>query len=335
MNLRVVVGLLFFSLCIPTAHAQDKAVVFILDGSNSMWGRIDGVEKIVVARDVLSEMLSELPTDIQVGLAAYGHRTTDSCEDIETILPVGHHSKEDVEKAVNRITPRGRTPITAALEHVVRELEDRPGQAQIVLVSDGLETCDRDPCEFVQAIRTPNLSLAVHVVGFDVASKEREQLQCIADAGGGIYAGAGSADELTAALGDIRQTVVEGAALPVGDSRGYYWRLESEGQLYEGRLFKHFLLSGNPMIQLINRDAVNFAMVFEGDMSGERTVTQATFVHGRGPVCERVGPLDMFKIRFEPPEPGWVSGTFSGILGCPDYSAMPVEGSFRIKAPRE
>lgn len=334
MNLRVLV-VLVLALGSPAAHAQDKAVIFILDGSNSMWGRIDGVEKIVVARDVLSEMLSELPTDLQVGLAAYGHRTTDSCDDIETILPVGQHSKEDVEKAVNRITPRGRTPLTAALEHVVKALEDRPGQAQIVLVSDGLETCDRDPCEFVRSLRNPNLSLAVHVVGFDVDSEEREQLQCIADAGGGIYAGAGSADELTAALGDIRQTVVEGAIPPVGDSRGYYWRLESEGQVYEGRLFKHFLLSGNPMIQLINPDAVNFAMVFEGDMSGERTVTEATFAHGRGPVCQRVGPLDMFTIKFEPAGPGWVSGSFAGMLGCPDYSAMPVEGSFRIKAPGE
>lgn len=335
MKIRIAVALVLIIFGVSGGHAQEDAVVFVIDGSNSMWGRVDGVEKIVVARDVLGDVLSGLPTGMQTGLVAYGHRAEDSCEDIETILPVGNYSKDDVEEVVNRITPRGKTPTTAALEHVAIELEDRPGTTHIVLVSDGKETCDRDPCEFVRTLRQSNMSLTVHVVGFDVAGEERAQLQCVAEAGGGVYAGAGSADELTAALSDIRETMVEAAAPTLVDSASPYWRLESQDKVYEGKLFKHYLLSGNPMIQLINRDAVNFSMVFEGDMSGERTVTQATFAHGRGPVCGRVGPLDMFKINFELSESGWVTGTFSGMLGCPDYSAMSVEGLFHIKTPVE
>jgi hypothetical protein len=111
------------------------------------------------------------------------------------------------------------------------------------------------------------------------------------------------------------------------------WRVESDDQVYEGRLFKYFTLNGEPMIQLINMDAVNVAIAFDGEMAGEKNVTSAMFVMGRGDQCREVGPPESFRIRFEPSEAGWLTGSFSGMLGCPDYRAMPVVGSFHIEAP--
>lgn len=329
-------ALIAASASIPVS-AQSGRVVFILDGSNSMWGRIDGTEKIVVARSVLSDVLSDLPDDMQIGVAAYGHRREGACDDIETILPVGAHSQSEVEDAIRSVQPRGMTPITAALEHVAGELEDMPGRTQIVLVSDGKETCDRDPCAMVSTLREKGIDLTVHVVGFDVTGEESEQLQCIAEAGGGRYAAAGTAVELTAALAEIRATVVEDAAVavPPPDPESAYWRLESDGTVYEGRLSFFFVLDGDPMIQLVNQDAVNVALAFEGEMSGVRTVTFAAFADAREPVCRRVGEADSFQISFEPSDTDWLTGSFSGMLGCPDYSLMPVSGSFHIRAPGE
>jgi len=326
----------------PTALlAQEGRVMLVLDGSNSMWGRIDGTEKIVVARKVLNQVLSELPEDMQVGLAAYGHRQKESCDDIEVLLPVGSHSRAELEAAITSVQPNGMTPITAALQLVAGGL-DAP--TQIILVSDGKETCEGDPCELVRSLRERGVEVTVHVVGFDVTSEEREQLHCIAEAGGGLYADAGTADELTAALTDIRKTVVEEVAEPAEAKRTLAavaidrskpnWRLESEGTIYEGRLSHFFTLKGNPMIQLINRDAVNFGLAINGEMNGQRTASYAFFGEGRGPVCERVGPEESFRITFEPSEEGWLTGSFSGMLACPEYRAMPVEGSFHVKEPR-
>lgn len=111
------------------------------------------------------------------------------------------------------------------------------------------------------------------------------------------------------------------------------WRMESEGTTYEGTLARFFVLDGNPMIQLINHDAVNVGLAIRGEMTGERVVAHAFFAEGRGAVCERVGEEGSFRITFEPAEDGWLAGTFSGMLGCPDYRAMPVDGSFYIEAP--
>ena len=218
-----------------------------------------------------------------------------------------------------------------------------PLHARSLVVSDGKETCQGDPCELVRSLRNRGVEITVHVVGFDVTAEEREQLNCVAEAGGGKYADAATADELTAALSDIRQSVVSevaerdevrrGATVPIDRSEAN-WRMESEGTIYEGQLARFYTLKGEPMIQLINRDAVNVGLAIGGEMKGERLVTYAFFAEGRGPICERVGPEDSFWINFEPAEHGWLTGTFSGILGCPEFRAMPVEGSFHIKTPQ-
>ncbi|UCF38627.1 MAG: VWA domain-containing protein [Acidobacteriota bacterium] len=340
MKLWIYAIVLTFASASAGLFGQTGRVMLVLDGSNSMWGRIDGTEKIVVAREVMSQVLSELPDDMQVGLAAYGHRQKESCEDIEVLLPVGNHSRTELEAAITSVQPKGKTPITAALQLVAEGL-DAP--TQLILVSDGKETCEGDPCELVRNLRERGVDVTVHVVGFDVTPEEGEQLNCIAEAGGGLYANAGTADELTAALTDIRETVIEEVAAPAEvkrtaavaiDRSKAGWRLESEGKVYEGRLFRFFTLKGDPMIQLINRDAVNVGLAIGGEMTGDRIVTYAMFVEGRGPVCERVGPEDSFQITFEPSEEGWLTGSFSGMLACPEYRAMPVEGSFHIKGPR-
>lgn len=113
------------------------------------------------------------------------------------------------------------------------------------------------------------------------------------------------------------------------------WQLESDGDTYTGDLFEYYLLDGDLMIQLINRDAVNFALAFEGEATGERPVSHASFTEGRGPVCWQVGPLDRSTIRFDEAEPGWLTGRFSATLGCPDARLLEVEGVFHITAPGE
>ncbi|MEZ5921658.1 MAG: hypothetical protein R3C60_09945 [Parvularculaceae bacterium] len=120
---------------------------------------------------------------------------------------------------------------------------------------------------------------------------------------------------------------------PPINTDGANWRLESGDEIFEGDLVRHFTLDGKPMIQLINRDGINLGFVIDGNMVGEQTVSEAFFIPGRGPRCDRVGPPEMFTIRFVPAEAGWLAGTFKGMLGCADYRAMPVTGSFHVEAP--
>ena len=73
-------------------------LLLILAASGSMWGQIEGENKIVIARRVLRDLLGELDPEAQVGLVAYGHRREGDCEDVETLALPGELDRHLLEQ---------------------------------------------------------------------------------------------------------------------------------------------------------------------------------------------------------------------------------------------
>jgi Ca-activated chloride channel family protein len=175
-------------------------LIVIFDASGSMWGKVDKEAKITIARRVMKDVLAQVPPGVAVGLVAYGHRSKTDCADIETIVAPGSRDRAALEKAVESIQPKGMTPITASLQKVIELVRQREGASTVVLVSDGIETCGGDACKVVREARSAGVHFILHVVGFDLAKADVSQLECAAQAGGGLYLTAASAAELGAAL---------------------------------------------------------------------------------------------------------------------------------------
>jgi Ca-activated chloride channel family protein len=202
----------------PAAAAQDRnsstPTVFVVDASNSMWGRLEGRPKIEIARESVTALIASLPQAMRIGLVAYGHRRAGDCSDIETVLPVATVNRAKIEALAGRLVPRGKTPITGALREAAGQLEaGKPGT--IVLVTDGIETCGGDPCALATELKRKNASLIAHVVGFDLSGNEGAKLSCIADRTGGTFVAASNARELAAAL----MTTAQAKPKPVVPSR--------------------------------------------------------------------------------------------------------------------
>ena len=71
----------------------------------------------------------------------------------------------------------------------------------VVLVTDGLESCGGDPVQAARELREQGIT--VHLIGFglgNAADEDAASLQAVANASGGRYVTAGSAEELKAAL---------------------------------------------------------------------------------------------------------------------------------------
>lgn len=198
-----------------SASAEDAAppedAILILDASGSMWGQIEGVNKIVIAKDVVEGLVRGLPETQRLGMVAYGHRKKGDCADIQTLADVGA-DRDDVIKQIRGLSPVGMTPLTKSVEHAATELNYTKNAATVILVSDGLETCDADPCALARTLEENGLDFTVHVVGFDVTEEEREGLQCIAEETGGEFLAADNADELNDALTQVAMT--DGAVEP-------------------------------------------------------------------------------------------------------------------------
>jgi len=188
--------------------AEGPGVLFILDASGSMKAKIGKREKIAIAKEVMTDLLRDLPATIRVGLEVYGHHTKGDCDDIEVMAPVGQADKATLIQRIQAIDPKGMTPITRALQVAAEQLKTAEQETTVVLVSDGEETCKGDPCAATGSLLQQGIKLKVHVVGFDVTEKEQRQLTCIAKAGNGRYFTAQNAEQLKTALAEVRQEVV-------------------------------------------------------------------------------------------------------------------------------
>ncbi|MEJ6394750.1 VWA domain-containing protein [Gymnodinialimonas sp. 2305UL16-5] len=206
------ITLIFIPFAAVSQSADRPNTILVLDGSGSMWGQIDGVNKIVIARNVIGDMLAEMADDVSLGLTVYGHRERGSCGDIETIVEPAPFTQDRILEAVNSINPRGRTPMTDAVIAAAQSLRHTEEAATVILVSDGIENCNPDPCAIATELEQSGVAFTAHVIGFDVASEPeaRAQMQCIADNTGGLFLTADNAAELSQAL----ETVVEVAATP-------------------------------------------------------------------------------------------------------------------------
>lgn len=211
--LLIMPGLVTPGFAQNSAKPAPGELILILDASGSMWGQIEGQNKITIAKKVLNGLIEGLPDGTSVGLIAYGHRDKGDCKDIETVFPPGPVDKKLLAEKIDSISPKGKTPITDSINQAFELARGSEDAATVILVSDGLETCGGDPCKAVEAAKASGIKFVMHVVGFDVAKEDVSQLECAAQAGGGLYLSADNAGELSAAL----ETAVElPAELPTG-----------------------------------------------------------------------------------------------------------------------
>lgn len=204
------IGRLLFvwvTLWISVIAADNPRAVIIFDASGSMWGQINGVTKLEIARDALKNVVKEWNPTVELGLTVYGHRKKGDCNDIETVIPVGKIDKSRVIKMVMGIKPKGKTPISRSLRKVAEEIKYTEEKATIILISDGKETCDPDPCGTAKELEAQGIDFVTHVIGFNVDKKTDKQLECIASATGGEYFSAKNAVALNKAMKVIVEKV--------------------------------------------------------------------------------------------------------------------------------
>ena len=178
----------------PAAAQDDRSVLLILDSSKSMNEPAgDGAgTRLDVAKSATKELLQEVPPDARVGLRVYGASVAEAgraagCRDTELVIPVGTVDRAQVEQVVDGLEGKGRTPIGRSL---LAAADDLPagGRRTVILVSDGGDNCaPPDPCRAAEQVSRQGIEMNIQVVGLQVNDRVREQLQCIADAGGGTY----------------------------------------------------------------------------------------------------------------------------------------------------
>ncbi|MCP4039801.1 MAG: VWA domain-containing protein [bacterium] len=191
----------------PTA--AKSATILVLDGSGSMWGQVDGRSKMDIAHDAIRTLVSGRNPAAELGLTVYGHRREADCKDIESLVPLAPNNSDALLRAIESLTPKGKTPIGSAVTQAAIELDYEQRPATVILVSDGRETCDVDPCAVAARLEERGVDFTAHVIGFDLAQNEDVELRCLAKATGGLFVRADDAVGLERAV----RTLFEEASL--------------------------------------------------------------------------------------------------------------------------
>lgn len=228
----------------PAVAQQDNsASILIYDASGSMWGQLDGgISKVEIAREVIGDFFVSRDNTIPLGVIAYGHNRRGDCSDIEVVADVGISDPRALSTRLNRLNPRGMTPITDSLALAASMIPPTAESADIILVTDGLETCEADPCALAAQLANEGIAIRAHVVGFGLTREEGEVMACVTDATGGLLLTPQTGQELADALRQVAQVepapAVEPAPEPVVEAffdigpkaeAGYTYRIGYQG----------------------------------------------------------------------------------------------------------
>ncbi len=255
-----------------TSVAPQRAIL-ILDGSGSMWDSVDGNAKILIARQVIQDLVKDWNPRVELGLLVYGHREKGNCEDIELMIPPGPVNAEYYMEVVSSINPKGKTPLTDSVIAAAEFLNFTEEKATVILVSDGIETCDRDPCDAAEMLAQKGIDFKAHVVGFDLSAEDQKAIECLATNTGGKFLAAKDAPELQKALTTVvEETIAEAPApAPIPEPQPQPEVAEGEGAI----VFQPLLVEGGE----VAKDAYFYIDEFEKDLEGNR----ARVTNGGGP----------------------------------------------------
>ena len=180
---------------------KPQQTLLILDASGSMWGKIDGRTKIDIAKEVTKKTVAQFK-DTELGLMAYGHRRKGDCKDIEILATPAKNNAESISKMVDSISPKGMTPMGNSVLQAAESLKYTEQKATVILISDGIETCDIDLCALGKKLEATGVDFTAHVIGFDMTEEQTAGLKCLASETGGTFTLAKNADDLGKALKD-------------------------------------------------------------------------------------------------------------------------------------
>jgi len=193
---------LFFTLGVSFG----SSLLFILDVSGSMKGKLGERTKLDVAKDILIDLQKGLPDDLRVGLMAYGHYGNKDCSAIELLVPLGTDNRKSIVQKLSALkADKGATPIAGSLKKAGEILKTEKGKKTLVLITDGNETCGGDPVKVAKSLKDSLTDIRVHVIGFGVGTNEENELISISESGGGSYYAAKDANQLAQSLKNIER----------------------------------------------------------------------------------------------------------------------------------
>ncbi len=176
--------LLGFQLFVFSQEVQPTRILFVYDASQSMSGKWETGTKMQVAKKLLMQMLDSLSQvqNVELALRVYGHQSyvpPQDCNDTKLEVPFGKDNIAQIKRRLNQITAKGTTPIAHSLYLSGNDFPDTKARNIIILITDGIEACDGDPCAVSRALQKKGIFLKPFVIGIGLDVELKKTFECV------------------------------------------------------------------------------------------------------------------------------------------------------------
>jgi Ca-activated chloride channel family protein len=166
--------------------------------------------RIEAAKDLLSKSIDSLrgTPNLEVALRVYGHQspiTADyqDCNDTKLEVPFSVDNFDAINSKIKSISAKGTTPIARSLEAAASDFPDTNSRNIIILITDGLEACDNDPCVIAKKLKDKGVKVKPFVIGLGMDLSYLEKFNCI-----GTYSDAENRTALQSVLTTVLSKIV-------------------------------------------------------------------------------------------------------------------------------
>ena len=173
--------------------------------------------RIQAAKELLGQAVDSLvgTPNLEIALRVYGHQspitaTYQDCNDTKLEVPFGGDNFQKIKYRIRSIEAKGTTPIARSLEAAASDFPDTTTRNIIILITDGLEACDNDPCVIAEKLHKKGVKVTPFVIGLGMDLSYLDKFKCI-----GTYAEAETKDAFKTVLGNVISKVLSNTTVQI------------------------------------------------------------------------------------------------------------------------
>ena len=142
--------------------------------------------RMAAAKEVLTKSVENLRgvPNLELALRVYGHQsnvtnTYQDCQDTKLEVAFGPSNIDPIKTKIKGLQAKGATPIARSLEAAAADFPDTLARNFIILITDGLESCDNDPCIIARKLRDKGVKVTPFVIGLGMDLSYLDKFECI------------------------------------------------------------------------------------------------------------------------------------------------------------
>jgi Ca-activated chloride channel family protein len=148
--------------------------------------RWEGSTNMDISKRILNSAIDSLSRlkNVQVALRMYGHQNAvqpnRNCKDTRLEVPFSPGNWGALRQKIRQAQPKGTTPIAYTLEQSGADFPSCTNCRNIiVLITDGVEECDGDPCAVSAALQSKGIVLRPFVIGVGLDENFKKTFDCV------------------------------------------------------------------------------------------------------------------------------------------------------------